>query len=174
MSEEEKKGLEQYADIRFLTADQVVLSKTNGGFLSLKIQPDENYENITLQRCFPLSHINQYISIMDHEGKEIGMIEDLVGFPDETVKLIEYDMNIRYFSPEIIKIHSIKEEFGYYYWHVETVAGEREFTIRAGSEHIKLLQNSVLIIQDVDGNRYTIQDYTKMDDKYVKILGSLI
>ncbi len=41
-------------------------------------------------------------------------------------------MALRYFTPVIQKIHSIKEENGFSYWDTETDRGACRFTVRMG------------------------------------------
>ena len=55
---------------------------------------------------------------------------------------------------------------GYMYFEVETTAGKREFAVRDASRNIKFIDpdtRTAVQIRDVDGNRYIIDDFMKLD-----------
>jgi hypothetical protein len=156
-------------DIKYIKPQDASFYKNSGGFIGLKLG-DTEYPRVSLYRAFPFSHSDNYISVMDKDNNEIGMIEDMRGFTEKTIKLFEEELERRYFLPSISKIKSIKEEFGYSYWDVVTDLGEKRFTIRRdNSSFVNIKDNRILII-DVDGNRYEISDYTKLDMKSYKLI----
>jgi hypothetical protein len=174
MSTENKSGLADYASIRYLEPKSSSFEQTPGGFLSLKIEPDEFYARVNLHRAFPFSQEEKYISVRDPEGKEIGIIRSMKDFPSSTVKLFQLELERRYFTPIIQKISSIKEEFGYSYWDVETDSGHKRFTVRRGSSSIIPITDERLIIIDVDGNRFEIPNYKSLGNKNIKIIETLL
>ncbi len=93
------------------------------------------------------------------------MIHSLEDFPEETAQLLEEQLQIRYFTPEISKVVTVKEEFGYSYWEAETTAGLCRFTVRSGGGNAKLVTPVRLLVTDVDGNRFVIPDMNKLTDK---------
>ena len=101
---------------------------------------------------------------------ELGMIESLGIFDADTVKLIENQLAIRYFMPEVIKILSVKEEYGHTYWQVLTDKGERSFTSPSGSSGAVVRKGNRVIIRDSEQNRYEIKDVTKLTAKELKKL----
>lgn len=169
-----KSGLSEFASIRYIGPENTEFTQTSGGFISLKIEPDEFYSRINLYRIFPFSKQNEYISIRDSEGKEIGIIRSLKQFPAETIELFEVELNRRYFSPIISKVDSIKEEFGYSYWNVQTDAGPKRFTVQRGSNNVIPITDQRILLIDVDGNRFEIPDYRKLDEKHVKIVETIL
>lgn len=170
MEEKKETGLEQFADIRFLDAADCEFSKTEGGFLALKLSEEEQYPRVSLMKAFPFTRERGYISIRNVEGKEIGMIRDMDAFPPEVVEMMEYEIHRRYFSPVITSIRSIKDEFGYCYWDVVTEAGPCRFTSRSGHNNIVAITEQRLMVIDVDGNRFEIPDYSTLDAKSMRII----
>lgn len=172
----EQKGdnLKDYATIRFLDPKIVKFTLENGGFLSMSIKPDETYTRVNLHRMFPFTVERGYISVRTVEGKEIGVIKSIDDFPKETVKLIEIELERRYFTPVIEKINSIREEFGYYYWDTMTSAGPRRFTVRREAQSVITINNRRILIVDVDGNRFEIPDYKAVEPRYFKIIEALL
>lgn len=164
------KGLDEYVEIRYITPSDARFELTPGGFVSLRIGADESYSRVNLHRAFPLSGAMEFISVRDTDSKEIGMIRSLHAFPAHTVVLLEEEINRRYFTPVIQSIKTIKEEFGYSYWDVQTDSGVVRFSVRSGHDSIVELGDSRVMITDVDGNRYEIMDISKLDEKSYKKL----
>ncbi len=160
-------------DIKYITPLKAYFYRNNGGFLGVKLE-DKEFERVSLHRAFPLSYSSSYISVKDKEGKEVGIIKALDEFSEDTVKLFEEELDRRYFLPKIDKINSIKEEFGYSYWDVITDLGAKRFTIKKdNSSFLNVKDNRILVI-DVDGNRYEISDYSKLDSKSYRLIELLL
>ncbi len=159
---------------RRLKSVETLFKRTAGGFLSLRIGDEESYPRIHLYRSFPLSREKEFISVRDHEDKEIGMIEDLKSYPRRTAKLLEEELERRYFTPLIEKIQSLKQEFGYTYWEVVTGSGFCRFTVKVGDNSVRFLSETDLLIFDVDGNRFELPEYEKLAGKHLKIVESLL
>lgn len=174
MGAERARNLEEYAEIRYLDPSACRFERDEGGFLKLRIGDSEEYARVDLSRAFPLSNQDSYISIRDAEGNEIGIIESLGGFTEPVRALLSEELDRRYFTPVIQRIRSIREEFGYSYWDVETNAGPRRFTVRGGHGSLIPLAETRVIIVDVDGNRFEIEDYTKLSPKHSRLIESLL
>jgi hypothetical protein len=167
--DQDKTDLNNAAMIRFLTAGNTVFTVTGGNMLSVTVE-DEKYPIVYLHCSFPHTNKKIYISVRTIENKEIGMIRSLEDFPEETVSLLEEQVQIRYFAPEITKVSKIKEEFGYSYWETETSAGFCRFTVRSGGGNVKFVSDKKLLIIDVDGNRFVIEDLGRISDKEYKMV----
>jgi len=174
MLENEEGNISNYIDIRYLSPETTKFEKTNGGFVSMHIEPDENYPRVNFYRAFPFKFSREFISVRDVEGKEIGIIRSIDDFPPKDIELIEMELSRRYFRPVITKINSIKDEFGYTYWNVITDAGPKKFTVQRNQNSVISLTEKNILIIDVDGNRYEIPDYTKLDPKSMKIVEMLL
>lgn len=154
-------------EINYLTRENATFYASEGGFIGLK-RNEEDYKRVSLIKAFPFSFPTQFISVRDQEQKEIGIIEDLKQFPEEIQILFQEELERRYYLPVIQKIQSIKEEFGYSYWEAVTDHGFKKFTMRRDSNSFINIKGNMILIIDVDGNRYEIEDYTKLDDKSYK------
>ena len=146
-------------------------SQTDGGFISLDYE-GKHYDRVKVVRLFPFTDANKYLSIREYGGasKEIGIIEDLDAMPEDTKKIIEHQLTLCYFTPVISKIYSIKDEYGYAYFHVLTDKGECKFAINMGSNAVSKLSDTRLIIQDVDENRFEIRDTDALTQKEKRML----
>lgn len=167
----EEEKIEELLIIKSITPDNSTFTETLGGFANLKFL-DKEFSHVIIIRLFPFSAKNKYLSVRANDDKreEIGIIENLSLFDEKTVELIERQLERRYFIPKIIKIISIKEEFGHAYWTVMTDRGKCKFTSWAGSAGSVIQNNDRVIIRDSNANRYEIPDINKLTQKELKKL----
>lgn len=161
--------LAEAAKIHYLTAPNTTFVKTAGDMLNLTVDGTE-HAGVYVHCSFPHTDKRIYLSIRTHDNKEIGMIRTLDAFPADTVALLEEQIGIRYFAPEITKVNKVREEFGYSYWETETKAGACRFTVRGGGNNVKFVNEHRILVLDVDGNRFVIPDVRKMTDKEYRMI----
>lgn len=168
---EEHRGMElaDAAGIRYLTPSNSEFTETNGHLLSVRTK-GEVHSPVYVHCSFPHTNQRSFLSIRTADNKEIGLIRYLDDFPQHTASLIERQMKIRYFTPEITKVIAVNEEFGYSYWEVETTAGRCRFTVRNGSGNVKFAAENRLLIIDVDGNRFVIPQVEQLSDKEYRMI----
>ena len=173
----EPAGAGRQAEVRLLPAAGLRFAATAGGFLALTVTAGEetgHYPRINAYRTFPLSAADRYISLRDAEGNEIGILESLTDLAHEQAALLRAELERRYFTPVIEQVRSVKEEFGYSYWLVDTDAGPRRFTVQSGKNNVTVVAERRLLIVDVDGNRFTVDDYTRLDRGVLRVLETLL
>lgn len=164
-----QSDLAEAAKIRYLTPRDTVFVKTPGNMLSVTVEGAE-HPVVYVHCSFPHTDKRIYLSIRTIDNKEIGMIRSLDDFPQHTADLLEEQIAIRYFAPEITKVIKIREEFGYSYWEAETTAGLCRFTVRGGGGQVKLVGESRLLVSDVDGNRFIIPDLQRLSEKEYRMV----
>ena len=136
--------------------------------LRLTIDKDRSYIKIKIVRAAPLSHPRQYISILDAKNEEICMIEDLKQLDLEMQGIAEEELDRRYLTSNILRVISVRHEFGTSYWDVETHRGQREFVVQNVAESAQWLGDHRILIVDVDGNRFEIANLKDLDKKSLK------
>jgi len=117
-----------------------------------------------------MSFSERWISVLDDEGRELGIIEELGKLDAENRKIILDELRRRYVLPRIQKILSCKEKFELVQWEVETDRGSKEFLSRNLRENIQQPSENRLILTDVDSNRYDIPDFQSLDKKSQNLL----
>lgn len=165
-----------------LTPENAWFSLSAGGLISLKIinaeGNEEFFERVVIRRSFPVTAPDEFLSVREPDsrikgrGAEIGMIRNINLFDKDTVKLINDELEVRYFTPEIKKINSAKEKFGYTYWEAETTAGSASIVLNNPFSNIRVLEDKRIFISDMDGNCFVIPDPAKLDKlsyKYIEI-----
>ena len=173
----EPEGAGPQATVRLLPAAALRFAATAGGFLALTVsagEPAEHYPRINAYRTFPLSDADRYLSLRDADGNEIGILESLADLAHDQAALLRAELERRYFTPAIERVRSVKEEFGYSYWLVDTDAGPRRFTVQSGKNNVTVVAARRLLIVDVDGNRFSVADYTRLDRNVLRTLETLL
>jgi hypothetical protein len=178
MAEEKKGDNELFENERVsiaLTPQNAAFKRSEGGLISLDLkETNEFFERIVIFRCFPITNPNEFLSVREPDskkmgrGKEIGMIRYMKDFPQEQQALFIEELDRRYFSPEIIKIKSVKDKFGYMYWEAETDAGSMNFILNNPFSNIRSLEDGRVFIHDMDGNSFHIKDPQKLDSHSLK------
>lgn len=128
----------------------------------------QDFGRVFFHRCFPFETPDEYISVLDKDGREYAMIRDINELPEESREIIRAELDRKYLCPIINKITSLKEKLGYSYWNVETDRGAMSFSMHDTYRNIARVGNGMLIINDVDGNRYRINDVAALDRKSFK------
>lgn len=167
------EGLAEYVDVVYLEPAKTSFYRTPGGVIALKLE-DKTYPRVNLHRAFPFSLGDKYISVREGSGQEIGIITDLDDFDEKTRGILKEELERRYFTPEILCINSVKSEFGYSYWEVETDRGHRRFTVKGRGDSVIPIDEVRYLIMDMDGNRFEISDIRKLDRKSKKYLEGMI
>ncbi len=169
--EQMEQETEAMLRLRYLTPEMAAFTRTEGGFVSLKVEGEE-YSRVQVVRMFPFSEPGKYISIRTAEetSKEIGVIERLETFPEDVQKMLSEQLALRYFTPIITKIYQIKDEYGFAYFDVDTDRGHCRFVIRMGGNAVVHLSDTRIIISDIDENRFEIPDVSKLTIKEQKKL----
>lgn len=168
---QEIEEVEKLLSVNKLTKENAAFSETKGGFITLCLDcEDKGIVNIVC--AFPFTAPDEYLSVRaaDDKQEEIGIIENIANFDEATVALIKKHLEIRYFMPEILKVYSVKEEYGHTYWSVLTNKGKHKFTSPSGSSGSVIRNGNRVIIKDSDQNRFEIKNLTKLSTKEMKKL----
>ncbi len=181
MSELKTTAISDVVSITYINKDNAVF-RHEGDFLSLNVdlpvgkgidgEPtggEKYYERIYLHRSFPYEHPYKYISVLDRDSNEIGIIADISEFDGETADMLRAELDRKYFAPVITKILSVKERYGYSYWEVISDDGRRlSFTMRDTFRSILKVTPEHVFLTDNDSNRYEIKDTEALDRKSYK------
>lgn len=151
------------------------LDKTNShfsmknGFLSMtKNENGEEkvYDRVFLHRDFPFELLWEYISVLDSDQIEIGIIFNISEFDGEEKELLVKELERKYYEPRIKSIVSLKERYGFSYWNVICDDGRSvKFTMQDTFRNIIRVGDDRAILLDVDGNRFVIESIMGLDRK---------
>ena len=160
-------------EIQFLDAKQVEITRNPSGEMEVKLPDGTVHSSVVPVRAFPLTLPWEHIGLSDKEGNEFGMIEDVKQLDKTHRDVLEEELKKCYFMPAITKIHSLESRFGVTQWEVETDRGPANFDLRSRYD-ITTLEDDRVVIKDVDGARYEIENYHKLDPKSIALLETQI
>ena len=160
--------------LNILSPEKIMLTVSENGYLSLSYD-GKNYEKADLTRLVPFNDESKYISVSykndEDEWKEIGVIKDLNSLSDNERKTANDYLRLKYYIPEIKKIHKITDnQMGYLFLEAETTAGEKKIAVYDWWHNFRVIHGKMLAVTDADGNRYNIPDVDKLDKASLKRL----
>ena len=172
------------AEILYLTKDNSRFYLTENGFPAMEaVLPKRNddlelftdttpvkqdFGRVYFHRCFPFETPDKFISVLDKDGREYGLIEDIDLLDEDAKSIIKSELDRKYLCPTVKKINSLKDKLGYSYWEVETDMGDMTFSTHDTYRNMAKVGDGMVIITDVDGNRYRIQNVADLDKKSYK------
>ena len=160
-------------EAKFLDAKHLKISRNSFEELVVELPDGSVHTAVLPMRAFPLTRPNRYISLLDANQNEIGVIEDIKQLDKAARRLLEEELEKCYFMPKITKIHSIEGHFGVTQWEVDTDRGPIHFDLRSRYDIVSLEEERILI-KDVDGVRYEVSNYHKLDAKSIALLETQI
>lgn len=122
----------------------------------------ETHEGVVPVRAFPLAAPDECISLVSTEGHELVWIERLTDLPAAVHALLQEELALRDFIPEIKQLQSVSSFGTPSLWTVETDRGPTTFVLK-GEEDIRRLKGNALLIASSDGVQYAIADMTALD-----------
>ena len=153
------------AERLYINADEARITYRGFAHVDLEMFDGRKFEDLEPRRLFPLSGLTKYITLLDHDMKEVALIRDLATILPESRQAIEKCLDEYYMIPKITEIIDRKEKNGLLKYTVMTNYGERSFDIRNRHADIKNLYDGRVLFRDSDDNRYEIPDITKLDRK---------
>lgn len=153
--------------------ENLKLSK-NPNFASLDAETEngEKFEKITLKRLFPINSINNYISVLSPEGKELFIVKSMSDFDEDSRAIAVEFLESFYMIPKILKVYGKKDKFGRLNIDVLTDIGDRTIEIANRQTDIKVRDDGRVLFRDINDNRYEIIDISTLDRKSLAILDS--
>lgn len=172
MAEQNKNSLRDVVAVLYITRENAKFNKENDFVTMTLTAPNDDgvtetkvYDRIFLHRAFPFDYPYSYISVLDSDSKELGMISDINDLGEETAKLLRDELDRKYYTPVIKQIISLKDKFGFSYWKVMTDEGEMSFTLRDTFQSLLKVGGTRIFVNDIDGNRYEIPNIEELDRK---------
>ncbi|MGH7491419.1 MAG: DUF1854 domain-containing protein [bacterium] len=119
--------------------------------------------------CFPWSKPLAYISLRDDKGHEQILIEALDELSLEQRELIEEELAMRNFLPQVTQILDIADQMEFFHWEVMTTAGPRSFLTRR-HERPRQFGNGQMMIRDICNDIYLVNRSEEMDPNSLRLL----
>lgn len=149
----------------------------DGETLTLSTKDGMFYPRVTLRRCFPLSGVDEYITVRSRDEEdadkevEIGIVRDARKLDPVSRSAVTRELRLHYFVPVIRRILEIREEFGFLHWKVETDRGSKEFIMRDSPiRAVRQIDAARWLLIDINKTRYEIRDQQSLDSSSQELL----
>jgi len=174
--------MESIMDIGLLDVSQAEFYNTTGGFVGLRYK-GEDYPHIVLRRCLPMQQPFNYISVAfpidNDKDEEIGILKAVDDLSSSQREIIMTELDNRYYSPEVLDVISVHDKLGYVWFNLQlkTKTGaelRKDCFVKDVSRNIRMLSENSVIIFDVDGNRYIVNDLSRLNQKALRKLDAYL
>ena len=154
----------------FVGANEVRLFRDQRGLVRCTLRDDVSFPRVNLYNAFPVSEGKRYLAVTDAGGRHVAVIRDADRLDHESRQIADAELWRRYVVPKIRDIFAVRERFGVCEWHVETDRGHIKFTVRNVRENVKELMPGRFIVTDTEGNRYEIQDASRLPRRALRLV----
>jgi len=152
----------QPGDVRFFRNAQ--------GFLSLELG-GETHPRVQLRRALPLTDPTRFVCVADMDDNELAVLEDITQLDEEQADLVAAELDLRYYTPVITAVRGIKEKMGSYYIDLSIGEHKKNAAVKDITRNLRQLPGSnTIVLTDVDGNRYLIEDLRVVKPKALRLL----
>lgn len=138
------------------------LERHVSGRLLLTDSQGQPHLGVVPVRAFPIAAPAEGISLVGSEGHELAWLERLDGQPPDLRRLLEEELALRDFVPEITRIHGVSSFGTPSTWAVETDRGATSFVLK-GEEDIRRLSRQSLLIAAGHGVHFSVKDMGALD-----------
>ncbi len=132
------------------------------GHLALIDSDSVRHTKVSPVPLFPISEPNRWISLVDSNGRELLLIEDLEQLPLPLQTIIREELSFRELVPRIHNVVSVSGATEPCEWIVDTDRGQTSFVLNSEDDIRRLSAHTVQII-DATGLRFRVDDTRKLD-----------
>lgn len=155
--------------LEFLSPEKCSFSFNQNNFLIMTLD-GESKGRVKLIRTYPYSLTDEYICVHDLEDNEIGILKALAELDEDSRESCIKELENRYYCPTVTTVKSIKERMGHFYFETIIDGKEKKFTVRDITRNLRYASENTLLIFDMDGNRYVIPEFEKIEEKSKRLL----
>ena len=155
--------------VRRLTPATAKIFEGAFALLHCAVTGDQMYRGVFAVLMFPIRHPDRYISLRytgeKDKVREIGVIEDLNAFSEETQKQIRAVLKKQYHEHIISRVYEVRDEFGLLFFDVETQRGRQEFMMPWRHDRAEDFGAGGKVLLDVNENRFIVPDVMALPAK---------
>jgi hypothetical protein len=138
------------------------LERNAAGRLVFTAPGGEPQVGVVPVRAFPIAAPDEGLSLIGTEGHELAWIARLSDLPPALRTLIDEELALREFTPEVQRLIEVSTFSTPSTWTVDTDRGVTRFVLKA-EEDIRLLGNGRLLIASGEGLQFAVPDMAKLD-----------
>jgi hypothetical protein len=138
------------------------LERHASGQLLLIDARGERHLGVVPVRAFPIAAPDEGLSLVSSEGHELAWLDSLAGLAPAVRGLLEEELALRDFVPEITRLISVSSFGTPSTWVVETDRGATSFVLKS-EEDIRRLNRHCLLVAASHGVHFSVKDMSALD-----------
>jgi len=166
--------MDPVADLRYVSGETVQIRRATTGSHVRVTLDDQCVLAGKFKRVFPLSVPTDYLSIQSSDGEEVAILTEVDKLDRESRGIVDESLDLRYYTPAISVIETLKMEAGMWHFEVQTQRGRTEFYVRNWRDNAQEISPGRWQIFSVDGARYEIKDLEKLDSASRQLMDQLL
>ena len=160
----------EWQSVPLLDPAELVLDRDEGGNLWAAARGGAERLPVVPRRCFPLTHPEGFVSLVDRDGRDRACIEHLAALGDDSRRALLAALAQGEFLPKVTRIVRIVHQATWSEWHVETDRGARTFVVDQ-EDNIRRLEDGRHLITDSVGMRFLVPVPEALDPHSRRCLG---
>jgi len=124
----------------------------------------KEFANVRAVRAFPLSGKADYVSFLDENNREVALLAHPHKLDRDSRRTLDRALERMYYIAKIRRIERITEKMGVAHWQVLTDRGYAAFEV-VDRQNIRRLGGGRYLVVDADGNRFEIEDISRLDPR---------
>lgn len=153
-----------------MTKIAIALQRNPQGRLELSLPDGSRHPGVTPVRAFPIAAPQDGLSLVGSDGHELLWIAHLDDLPPDARVLIEQELAVREFVPEIERIVQVSSFSMPSVWQLQTDRGPAKLQLKAEEDIRRLGGRTHLLIASADGVQYRIRDSGALDKHSRRLL----
>ena len=137
------------------------LTRNDLGQLVLTLDDSSTHTGIVPVRAYPLSAPDEGLSLMSADGREVLWIDRVSALPEKVRSLLEAELAVREFTPQISALVSVSSFSTPSIWTVDTDRGRTTLVLKS-EDDIRRLGDGRLLIHSAQGLNFAIADRTRL------------
>lgn len=160
--EEKSSWLEEVGRIDILDAHRVRIQRNRLRQLVVLVDGTKEWVGVRPLKAFPLSKQGDFVGFFDDKDREVALMRSPDRLDPESREVLDDELSRVYGVPKVTRIYRVVTEHGLVSWETETDRGYAVIEV-TDREQIRHLPGGRVILLDVDGNRYEIEDVEQLD-----------
>ena len=154
------------ADLNVMRDDQ--------GRIAIQFGAGAIHRDVRVRRAAPLSDPDHYLVFLDAHGRELCVVRDPHRLTAAAQAVVTAALEHEYLSAQLTAIRSLRIEGEVCYVDAETARGRRDFVVSNLQRGLRRVGDRKLLFIDIDGNRYEIEDYERLDRRSVALVRKVL
>ena len=126
------------------------------------VAADGTRTSVSPRRCFPFTHPDHFVSLVDERGHERACFEDPQALDPDSRSALAAALEASTFLPVVQRIDAVTPHDARWQWRVETDRGTVTFVVEQ-EEHVRALDDGRHLLTDSHGMRYLVPPPERLD-----------